>query len=343
MKAVVFHEHGGPDRLVYQDVPEPTLGPGEVLVRVRACSINHLDLWVRQGIPAYPVTLPHISGSDVAGVVERVGPEVEGVPAGQRVLLAPGLSCFRCDWCRAGHDNLCQAYKIFGAHVDGGYAEYAKVPSGNLIPIPDRLTFEQAAAFPLVFLTAWHMLITRAGLRAGETVLVLAAGSGVGSAAIQIARHVGARIIAAAGSDDKLEKAKALGAETGINYAHEDLSQRARALTDGRGVDVVVEHVGPATFSQGLAALAKTGRLVTCGATTGPTTPLDLRFLFSRQLTLLGSSMGTRSELLTVTHLMGEGRLTPVIDSVHHLKEARAAQERMLGRQVFGKLVLTVP
>ena len=340
MKAVVFHQHGGPDRLVYQDLPDPTPGPGEVLVRVRACSINHLDLWVRQGIPAYPVTLPHISGTDVAGIVAQAGPGVENLTPGRRVLIAPGLSCFRCDPCRAGHDNLCDTYRIFGAQVDGGYAEYTKAPAGNLIPIPDRLTFEQAAAFPLVFLTAWHMLITRAKLQPKETVLVLAAGSGVGSAAVQIARHAGAQVFAAAGSDEKLDKAKALGAEAGINYTREDLAQRTRTLTDGRGADVVVEHVGPETFRQSVAALAKTGRLVTCGVTTGSEAVLDLRFVYSRQLTILGSITGTRSELVTLTGLMGDGRLTPVIDSVHPLKEARAAQERLINRQVFGKLIL---
>ena len=340
MKAVIFQTHGGPEVLLYTDVPEPRAAAGEVVIRVRACGINHLDLWLRQGIPAYQLSLPHISGCDVAGVVEAVGAGMTNVRVGQAVFVAPGLSCFQCEWCRAGHDNLCESYGIFGAKTDGGYAEFVTARASDVLPIPQGLSFEEAAAFPLVFLTAWHMLMTRAALRSGETVLVHAAGSGVGHAAVQIAKLAGAIVYTTVGSDAKIPKAKALGADEVINYRREEFVARIEQLTNTRGVDVVVEHIGPQTWEGSLRVLKKTGRLVTCGATTGPSVPLDLRDVFSRQLTLLGSMMGTRKELLEVTQLVGQRRLKPVIDRVYPLREARAAQERLLSREVFGKLVL---
>lgn len=340
MHAVVFRTHGGPDVLEYADVPTPTPGPGEALVRVKACSINHLDLWIRQGIPAYQTHLPHISGCDVSGTVEQLGPGVRGLKVGQAVFIAPGLSCFACEFCRAGQDNLCASYGIMGAKTDGGYAEFAKTLARDVIPIPKGVSFEEAAAFPLVFLTAWHMLVTRAGLARGERVLVHAAGSGTGHAAIQIAKHAGATVYTTVGSDAKVEKAKALGAEAVINYQREDVAARLKDLTEGRGVDVVFEHIGPQTWEGSIRVLAKGGRLVTCGATSGPSVPLDLRYVFSRQLTILGSMMGTRAELLTLTKLIGKRVLKPMIDTVYPLQEARAAQERMLARDVFGKLLL---
>ena len=342
MKAVVFHEFGGSDKLIYKDVPVPVIGRDEVLVRVKACSINHLDIWIRGGIPAYKTSLPHISGCDTAGIVEKTGEDVANINIGDRVIIAPGLSCFKCSYCLSGHDNLCLSYKIMGAGTDGGYAEYAKAPAINIIPIPERLTFEEAAAFPLVFLTAWHMLISRCGLKLGQDVLVHAAGSGVGSAAIQVARLAGARVIATAGSDEKLEKAVRIGAEDVINYSKEDFAKRVRELTDGKGADIVFEHVGPATWDKSILSLAKNGKIVTCGATSGPETKTDLRYIFSKQLTILGSIMGTRGELMEITRLMGQGRLKAVIDSVHPLKDARKAQELMLSRKIFGKLVLAV-
>ncbi len=340
MHAVIFRTHGGPEVLEYTHVPTPKPGPGEILLRVKACSINHLDLWIRQGLPAYQIALPHISGCDIAGTVEQVGPDVRGIQVGHAVFVAPALSCLQCAWCQAGLDNLCSSYGIVGAKTDGGYAEFANVPASNLIPIPHGLTFEEAAAFPLVFLTAWHMLIDRATLQAGETVLVHAAGSGIGHAAVQIAKYLKATVYATVGSDAKRSKAKALGADEVINYQRESFEERVSALTKGRGVDVVFEHIGPQTWEGSLRLLAKNGRLVTCGATTGPSAPLDLRYVFSRQLTILGSMMGTRAELLTVTELIGKRMLTPVIDTVFPLREARAAQERMLNRDVFGKLLL---
>lgn len=340
MKAVLFRTHGGPEVLEYTDVPDPSPGPGQALIRVKACALNHLDLWIRQGIPAYQISLPHISGCDVAGVVERLGPGVEGAAPGDRVFIAPGLSCFACDACQAGHDNLCASYGIFGARTDGGYAQLAVARAGDLIPIPEGVSFEEAAAFPLVFLTAWHMLITRSALRPGETVLVQAAGSGTGHAAVQIAKLSGATVYATVGSEPKAAKAGALGADAVIIHSHDDVLARIQDLTRRQGVDVVFEHIGPQTWEGSLKALKKGGRLVTCGATTGASVPLDLRYVFSRQLTILGSMMGTRAELLTLTRLIGQRRLRPVIDTVLPLSEARAAQERMLARNVFGKLLL---
>lgn len=340
MKAVVFHEFGKADKLIYEDVNEPIIGKDEVLVRVRACSINHLDIWVRGGIPAYKISLPHISGCDVAGIVEKIGEDVQNLTIGERVIIAPGISCFKCNYCLSGHDNLCTSYRIIGAGTDGGYAEYTKAPAINIIPIPGKLSFDEAAAFPLVFLTAWHMLITRCNLRPGQDVLVHAAGSGVGSAAIQVARLAGARVIATAGSDEKLEKAAGIGADDIINYTKEDFSKRVRTLTDGKGADIVFEHVGPETWEKSLLSLAKNGKIVTCGATSGPEAKTDLRYIFSRQLAIFGSMMGTRGELIDITRLMGQEKLKPVIDSIHPLKEAREAQELMLSRKIFGKLVL---
>ena len=340
MKAVVFRRHGGPEVLEYVDAPDPVVGPHEVLVRVKACALNHLDLWIRQGIPAYRLRLPHISGADIAGTIERLGAEVTGRRVGERVVLVPGMSCQRCEFCLKNEDSLCPSYQIRGAATDGGYAELVSASASDAFPMPPGVSVEQAAAYPLVFLTAWHMLMTRARLMRGESVLVQAGGSGVGHAAVQIAKHTGATVLATVGSDKKAAKAKALGADQVINYEREDFEQRVRDLTGGRGVDVVVEHVGPKTWERSVRCLVKGGRLVTCGSTTGPSVSLDLRYVFSRQLTILGSMMGGRAEFETVTRLLGQGALRPVVDAVFPLGEARAAQERLASRQVFGKLVL---
>ncbi|HEX9758936.1 MAG TPA: zinc-binding dehydrogenase [Nitrospiria bacterium] len=340
MKAVVFEEHGGPDRLIYKDVPSPRMGSGEVLIRVKACALNHLDIWVRQGIPAYQITLPHISGCDISGVIEEVGGSVQGFSIGDRVLISPGQSCFECPMCFSGNDNLCQSYSIIGAGSDGGYAEFVKAPGKSILPIPISLTFEEAAAFPLTFLTSWHMLMTRAQLRIGEVVLVLGAGSGIGSAAIQIAKLGGAKVITTGSTEEKLRAARELGADEVIHSVKEDFSQRTKELTHGRGADIVFEHVGSETWDKSLSVLAKGGRLVTCGATSGPKVAIDIRFLFSRQLSLLGSMMGTRKELLDITRLVGERKLRPVMDQTFPLREARQAQERMVQRSHFGKIVL---
>jgi len=340
MKAVIFREHGGPEKLVYGEVPQPVIGPGEVLIRVKACALNHLDIWIRQGNPSYPISLPHISGSDIAGVVEEVGVQVEGVIVGDRVLVSPGVSCWRCEFCLTGRDNLCQSYSLIGGKMHGGYAEYLKVPFRNILPMPENLSFEQAAAFPLVSVTASHMLFALARVQHGETVLIMGAGSGVGSMAVQLAKLVGARVITTVGSDEKIPKAVILGADAVINHAKEKVADRVKLLTEGRGVDVVIEHVGPEVWDACLRSLTRGGRLITCGATTGAAVQLDLRHIFSHQLTVKGSYMGTRAELVKIVDLMGQKRLIAVIDRTYPLSDAQAAQEQMLSRNFFGKIVL---
>ncbi len=341
MKAAVFHQHGGPEVLRYEDTIDPAVGPGQVRIRVKACALNRLDIWIRQGIPAFSVPLPHIGGCDVSGIVERAGPDVVGNTPGDRVFVAPGISCWRCDFCLSGRDNLCVSYRILGAQVNGGMAELVTVPAVNVLPIPGSLTFEQAAAFPLTALTAWHMLFGLGKLQPAEDVLVLGAGSGVGSAAIQMARAAGARVFTTVGSEDKVERAKALGADEVIDHAKENVADRVKSFTAGRGVDMIIEHIGPATWDQSMLSLAKGGRLITCGATTGPTVTMDLRQVYMRQATINGSMMGTRAELLNVAKWMASGRIQSTIDSIMPLKEARAAEERMTDRKLFGKIVLT--
>lgn len=342
LKAVVFHEHGGTDKLRYEERPEPPMGPDDVLVRVRACALNYLDLWARSGLRRVAIPLPHISGSDIAGEVVKVGRHVEWVHRGDRVLVSPGISCGHCVHCLAGQDNFCQSYEIIGYRVDGGYAEFVVVPGVNILPHPRNLSFEEGAAVPLVFLTAWHMLVSRAGIGPGEDVLVIGAGSGVGSAALQIAKMFGCRVIATAGSEEKLHKARALGADETINHTSNDILDGVKKLTDRRGVNVVVEHVGTATWEKSVLSLAPGGRLVTCGATTGFNAQLDLRYVYSRQLSLLGSYMGSKGELATVLRHVEKGRLRAVVDRVFPLSEAAKAQQLMEARQHFGKLVLRV-
>lgn len=342
MKAVVINEHGGPEVLRLTDAPEPSIGPNDVLVRVRACALNHLDIWVRRGLPGRTVPFPHIPGSDISGEVARVGENVTSVKVGEKVLLAPGVSCGHCPQCIAGQDNFCKDYVLFGSTIPGGYAEYVKSPAVNVIPIPVNLSFEEAAAIPLVFLTAWHMLFYRAHLRPAETVLVIASGSGVGSAAVQIAKATGTRVIATAGSEAKLGKAKELGADDVLLHAGE-FAREVKKLTNGRGVDVVFEHVGAATWDQSVYSLAHGGRLVTCGATTGFETKINVGYLFARQLSILGSFMGHKSELFAVLELFKRGLLKPVIDTVLPLERAAEAHRRLENREQFGKVVLKVP
>jgi len=339
MKAVRFHEHGGPEVLRYEEVPAPSPRAGEALIRVRAVSLNHLDLWQRRGLERVRIPLPHISGADVAGIVEQA-PDGSLEP-GRRVLLQPGLSCGRCARCLEGRDNECPRYDVLGYQSDGGYAQLVRVPIQNVVPIPDAIGFVEASAFPLTFLTAWHMLLTRARLEAGEIVLILGAGSGVGQAAIQIARLHGALVIATAGTEEKLARARALGAFETVNHSTEDLVSAVRRLTDGRGVDIVVEHVGTATWDKSLRSLRRGGRLVTCGATTGHDARIDLRILFRRQLSLLGSDMGRKSELLRAAEFFFTGQLLPEVDRVFALAEAAEAHRRLEARENFGKIVLT--
>jgi NADPH:quinone reductase-like Zn-dependent oxidoreductase len=338
MKAVRIHQFGGPEVLTYEDVPDPRPRKDQVLVRVRACAMNHLDLFVRKGLPG--VNLPHILGSDIAGEIVEVGEYVTGLKTGQRVLIAPMHFCNRCPKCVAGLQNQCREFTVLGNAVDGGDCELIAAPSVSVIPIPDTLDFNQAASVPLVFVTAWHMLTGRASIRPGQTVLILGANSGVGIAAIQIAKLFNARVITTAGDERKIAAARELGADYVINHYQQKISQEVRKITNFEGVDIVLEHVGAATWDESVKSLKAAGTLVTCGATTGPKVELDLRFLFARQLSLLGSYMGTMSELHEVLGHVFAGRLKPVIDRTFPLSEIRSAHEYMEKSQMFGKIVL---
>jgi len=338
MKAIRFHEFGGPEVLKYEDVPETRPREDQVLVRVKACALNHLDLWVRKGLPG--VKLPHINGSDVAGEVVEVGSYVAGVQRGTRVLLAPMTFCNHCAHCASGQQSLCREFTVLGYLNDGGNAELIAVPEVNVIPIPDSLSYDQAASVPLVFLTAWHMLVTRAGVKAGDTVLVLGGGSGVGSAAIQICRMLGATVIATAGDEAKQEKSRELGADHTINHYKQKIADEVRRITSKAGVDIVFEHVGTATFDDSVRSLRPGGTLVTCGATTGSEAKFDIRLLFTRQLSFLGSFMGTMGDLHQVLKHVFSGKLKPVVDRTFPLSEARGAHERLEKSEQFGKIVL---
>jgi NADPH:quinone reductase-like Zn-dependent oxidoreductase len=340
MRAVRIHQFGGPEVLTDEDIPQPQLRKDQVMVRVRACSLNHLDVWVRKGLPG--VKLPHILGSDIAGEVVEVGEYVSGFKVGQRILVAPMHFCGHCENCVEGRQNQCRRFTVFGNAVDGGNCEFFAAPAANLVPIPDSLDFIPAASVPLVFVTAWHMLVGRAGVRPGQTVLVLGASSGVGIAAIQIAKLFHCRVITTAGDEAKLAKGRELGADYGIDHYKQKISEEVRRITNKEGVDVVVEHVGAATWDESVKALKSGGTLVTCGATTGANVAIDLRHLFARQLSLLGSYMGTMGELHTVLRHVFAGRLKPVVDRVFPLSEIRAAHEYMEKSLMFGKVVLRI-
>lgn len=344
MKAVIVRAWGGPENLAVAELPDPTPGPGEVLVRVRYCALNHLDLWVRNGIPAFKIPLPHVLGSDVSGEIAALGPGVTSVKAGQRVAVAPGRSCGACDFCLRGEDSLCPRFGVIGENGGpGGYAQYLAVPERYLLPVPDSIPLDAAAALPLAFLTAWRMLMTLGRCGPDQWVLVLGAGSGVGVAAVQIAKLAGARVIAASTSEAKLEKIRALGADAGVLLPKEDLAKRTRALTGGRMADIVFEHVGKATFEAALKSLRHGGKLITCGATTGYDVALDLRYVFSRQYQILGSTMGSLAETRQVARLAAEGRLKPVLDKTFPLESAREAHEYLAAGRQFGKVLLEVP
>lgn len=342
MNAVVIRRHGGPEVLEWAEVPMPVPGPDEAVIAVKACALNHLDLWTREGMPGTTIPMPHILGCDVAGVIHALGAPSPVWREGQSVVAAPGISCGACPECRAGRDSRCAKFQILGFQVDGGYAPFVNVPVRNLVAIAtDRWDYPQWAAAPLVFLTAWHMLMTRGQLQPGETVLIHGAGGGVGSAAIQIAKWRGATVLTTVGDPAKIEKARALGADQVINYQTEDVAKAALAFTRGRGLDLVLEHIGPATWAGSVRALARGGRLVTCGATSGQEVTMPLRFLFVKELSILGCYMGGRREVDEVLALVGQGVLKPVVDTVFPLKEAATAHLRMASRQQFGKLVLT--
>jgi NADPH:quinone reductase-like Zn-dependent oxidoreductase len=341
MNAIVLREHGGPEVLRAEVLPRPEPGPGEVRVHIAAVAVNHLDLWVRRGGPAFHLQYPHRLGSDIAGTVDAVGPGVADVTVGTKVVVQPGLSCGRCASCLGGHDNLCRHYKILGENTQGGYAEYIVVPRVNLAPYPGDLSFAEAAASLLTFLTAWQMVVHKARAAPGDTIVVQGAGSGVGVAAVQIAKLYGARVIATAGSDDKLARARDLGADETLNYRNVEIGAEIRRLTDKRGADAVIEHVGGDTFVASLRAVRNGGRIVTCGATSGFTPAIDLRHIFFRQIEVLGSTMGSKADLLAVLGHVAAGRLRPVVHAVLPLAEAADAHRLLEARAAFGKIVLT--
>lgn len=339
MRAVRFHRQGDVEVLQYEEAPVPPIGSRDVLIRVHACGVNRLDLRAREDRPEV-APMPHILGSDVAGEIVEVGPAVQHLTPGERVVIFPCIACGVCEDCLRGDDPLCEYQKVFGFQTQGGYAEYVSILGSHVLRIPSSLAYHEASALPVAYLTAWRMLMTRAQLRAGEDVLVLAAGGGVGSAALQIAKLTGARIFATASAETKLVKAHELGADVTIDYTREDVAEVVHRHTDGRGVDVVVEHIGASTWSQSLECLAKRGRLVTCGATTGNQGRVDIRRLYQKQWTILGSALGNRTEFLQILKLAGEGKLKPIIDKVLPLKDAAHAHRRLMERQQFGKVVL---
>jgi len=340
MKAVIFSQHGGPEVLQYTEAPDPNIKANEVLIEVRACALNHLDVWVRGGLPGIKIPLPHILGDDVAGVVREAGELVTWTKPGDEVMVQPGVSCGHCVECLAGRDNMCDEYDMIGYRRDGGYAELLSVPGVNVIPKPGNLSWPAAASLLLLTLTVWLMLVTQARVQPGEDVLVHAAGSGVGSLGIQIAKLRGARVIATASSDEKLAKARELGADEIVNYTRDDWPKEVRKLTNGRGVDVVFEHTGEATWAGSIVSLKKGGRLVTCGATSGFDARTDLRQVFYRHLTILGSMMGSKAELLAAMKFIKSGQIRAVVDRTLPLAEAGKAHGLMEDRAQFGKLVL---
>jgi len=342
VKAIRFHQHGGPEVLRYEDAPTPEPGLGEVLVALRAAALNHLDIFTRSGgVPKVP--LPHIGGADGAGMVAAKGPGATRYPVGARVFFDPGLSDGTCDYCARGEHSLCDRWEILGEHRDGTFAQATVVPERNLRPIPEGLSFEEAAAFPLVFLTAWRMLITKAHVLPGESVLILGIGGGVALAALQIAKLAGARVFVTSGSQEKLERAKAMGADVLINHKTADFSKEVWGITEKRGVDVVIENVGAATWAGSIRALAKGGRLVTCGATSGPKPDEDIRRIFVKQITIYGSTMGTPHDWEQLNRLLVAKTLRPVVDRTLALEQAAQAQEILEHGDHFGKIVLTIP
>ena len=341
-EAMVMGETGGPEVLVRKTIDLAPLASNEVRVRVRAVALNHLDIWTRKGLPNLKYEFPHRLGSDIAGEIDAVGEGVKFAKVGMHVLVNPGLSCGVCEKCLSGADNLCRSYRILGESAQGGYSRHVHVPEANVLPIPSRLSFTEAAAIPLCFLTAWQMVVRRGALRAGQTVLVQAAGSGVSSAAIQIAKVMGARVIATTGSDGKVERARALGADHVINYATTDFVTETKRLTEKRGVDLVIEHVGGDIFEKSILATGWGGKVVTCGATIGHAPKIDLRQIFFRQVQVLGSTMGSKADLFEVLRLVDAGALNPVIDRTFPLWQAADAHRVLEAREAFGKVVLEV-
>jgi NADPH:quinone reductase-like Zn-dependent oxidoreductase len=340
MKALYFKEHGGLDVIQYGEVPAPKMAPGEVMVRVRACSINHLDIWVRRGWPGLKLEMPHWCGADVAGEIAELGEGVSGWKVGQRVVVDPGINTIEDEYTRRGEDTLSPGYHILGEQIRGGAAEYVAVPALNLVAMPDGLDFSTAAAPLLASLTAWRMLVYRARLRAGESVLVVGAGGGVNSMAIQIAKSAGATVYAVAGNKEKAERAQALGADVVLDRSQLDWGREIYGLTGKRGVDVVVDNVGRATINTSMLAATRGGRIVIVGNTSGPRAEIDIRFLFGKQLSLIGSTMGTHQDFRDVIALLWAGKLKPVIDREMPLSQGRDAYDVMEKGGQFGKIVL---
>jgi NADPH:quinone reductase-like Zn-dependent oxidoreductase len=342
VKALAFREFGGPEKLAIQDVPDPKIGPGDVLVRVRACALNHLDLFVREGIPALHIRLPFWTGCDIAGDVVEIGASVTSVKVGERVAVNPNLTCGQCEFCLAGEDSLCVRYRILGEHEPGGLAQLVKVRAKNLLALPASVSYEDAASFILTNMTAWRMVVTQGRVRPGQDVLILGVGGGVSSTAVQIAKLAGARVIVTSSSDEKLARATALGADIGINYATEDWAKKVFEITNRRGVDLVIENVGAATWKDSMRSVKNGGRIICCGATSGPVADVDLRVLFWKQIHIIGSTMSSSKEFLDVMGLFFAGRLRPIVDEVVDWKDGAAAQKKLADGKQFGKIVLKV-
>lgn len=343
MKAVAFHEHGGTDVLRYEDVADPQIGPDEVLFKIRAAGMNRNDLWAREGLPGMKFPLPHISGSDASGVVLEVGPAVRDVKPGDEIMVHPWISCRSCAACTSGHEYFCRQGRIWGFQtgpLDGSYAELGKIPYFNAVKKPAKLSFEEAASLPLVLLTVWHMLVTRAQLQPGEDILIWGASSGIGAIAVQLAKLYGARVIATVGSAEKVARACELGADVVVNHYTDDVVKAVREFTKKKGVEVVFEHVGQATWERSIASMTWGGRLVICGNTTGFDAKTDLRFVFNKQLNLLGSHQGTKAELLEALKFVETGQIKPVLWKALPLAEAAEAQEMMYAGKHFGNIVL---
>jgi NADPH:quinone reductase-like Zn-dependent oxidoreductase len=340
MKAAFFKEHGGSDKIIYGDYKDPAPEADDVVVRVKACALNQVDMLLLDGRYPPPEGLPHVNGCEVTGTVETTGAAVKGLTKGQRVIIFPGYSCGTCEFCLRGERTVCLRYGYLGAARDGGYAELVKAPAANILPLPEAVSFEAGAAVPLAMLTSWHALVAQAALKPGQTVLVQAAGSGVGSAAIQIARMMGARVMTTVGSDDKIEFARALGAEHVVNYRTQDFVEEAKRWTNKRGVDVVIEHIGGETFERSSYALTRLGTLVSIGSHDTHWGRLDLRHVYSKNLRILGTNLGSILELRTILEFMVGGKLKPVIDRAFSLKDARAAVQHVLDRKNKGKVLL---
>lgn len=341
MKALTISQLGGLEHLGVRDVPAPEIRqPDDVLVRIKAAALNRLDLFVVSGLPGVKYAFPHIMAGDAAGVIEAVGPGVKTWAPGDRVMINPGLSCYQCESCLAGEHSLCETYRLLGEHVPGTAAEYIVVPARNLGMVPDKMSWAQAAAYSLATITSWRMLKTRAQLKAGETVLIWGIGGGVSLASLQIAKLLGAKVIATSSSDAKLAKATELGADVVLNHSTTDVAAEVRKLTNKRGVEVVMDNVGEKTWEKSLRCLGRLGRLVTCGATTGPMVVTDVRRLFWYQYSILGSTMGNAAEYREIVRLAGEGKLWPLVDRVYPLDQGVEAFARLNAGEQLGKIVL---